>query len=152
MSSLGELTEDVWVVIARHMDVETVVILSGKCSKEAGKKPTSLCFANEMHRLTFSFLFLPTRSTNPPPLPAVCKKFHGLMHTLPVSVHDDGKPHGLIKTGKSKAIEIIAEAWHNLVFELDWYVKRTSAIPSHIKSTHKLTQTSMWCAYHLFHT
>ena len=36
MSSLGELTEDVWVVIARHMDVETVVILSGKCSKEAG--------------------------------------------------------------------------------------------------------------------
>lgn len=39
MSSLGELTEDVWVVIARHMDVETVVILSGKCSKEAGKKP-----------------------------------------------------------------------------------------------------------------
>ena len=66
MSSLGELTEDVWVVIARHMDVETVVILSGKCSKEAGKKPTSHCFANEMHRLTFSFSLPSNRFHQPP--------------------------------------------------------------------------------------
>lgn len=101
---LGDLSEDVWVVIARHIDVETVVILSGASVRKYARSRGGTCRLDQT--------YLPNMSlSDKSPFTAVCTKFHGLMHTLPLSAQVEGKAHGIIKTGKSKMLALIVQAW-----------------------------------------